>query len=271
MAVSKCCHYLKCINLAAKVCTSARLSSYCQPMRCMSTITKPGLDLTFEKYEGKEIALVRMTNDDNRLSPQVIDDFGTLLSEIESNKSCQILITTGQGKYFSNGLDKDHVASLDSEGLRKYLEHLSQLLLRLLVLPMVTVAAVNGHAFAGGAFLALSHDLRAMRSDRGWLSWNEIFVSIRFPTVLLQLVRQKIPPNHHSQAIVFGKRFTAPEALQAGIVDHITEEGRLLEDAKLLANQLFGPQGFNRDLLKTFKNDLYRPVLELFPQAKKSV
>ena len=81
--------------------------------------------------------------------------------------------------------------------------------------------------------------------------------------------RHKIPTNHQSQAVLFGKRFPAPEALHAGIVDLITEEGRLLEDAKMLANRVLATQGFNRDLLKTFKCDLYRPILEQFPEAKK--
>ena len=82
MAAYKCCH-VNFVNFASKISTLLRLRHVHQPLRRMSAITTPGLNFTFDKYDGKEFALLSMTNNDNRLSPQFIDDFGTLLSEIE--------------------------------------------------------------------------------------------------------------------------------------------------------------------------------------------
>ena len=90
---------------------------------------------------------------------------------------------------------------------------------RFLVLPCPTVAAMNGHAFAGGAFMALSCDYRIMREDRGWFCVSEVDVGVPIPPAMMGILQGKLPANTARDALLTGKRYTADEAIAAGIAD----------------------------------------------------
>jgi hypothetical protein len=106
---------------------------------------------------------------DNALSPAFLDSVEAALAEVEGSEGPAALVTTGAGKYYSTGLDLGIIGG-DPEGLPAYVSRVQRLYARLLRLETPTVAAVNGHAFAGGAMLTLCHDHRIMRADRGY--WN---------------------------------------------------------------------------------------------------
>ena len=91
-----------------------------------------------------------------------------LLDELEPIEGPFALVTTGAGKFYSNGLDLDWVLGEGATDAA-FLSDVERLLLRILDLPAITVAAVNGHAFAAGAMLATAHDVVIMREDRGIL------------------------------------------------------------------------------------------------------
>ena len=84
------------------------------------------------------------------------------------------LVLAGEGKFFNNGLNVEVIMALKGDDMRRFGESMGQILGRLLLAPLPTVAAVNGHAFAAGAFLALVCDYRIMREDRGWFCISEV-------------------------------------------------------------------------------------------------
>ncbi|KAI3945715.1 hypothetical protein MKW98_022989 [Papaver atlanticum] len=118
-------------------------------------------------------------DDERRLSPTLIESIRIALKQVRSTaKPGSVLITTAQGKFFSNGFDLEYAASTGSAtrsdnrfcgmfGGFKFV------IAELLSLPMPTVAAVSGHAAAAGFFLALSHDYVLMRKDKGVLYMSE--------------------------------------------------------------------------------------------------
>ncbi|XP_062581606.1 uncharacterized protein LOC134243364, partial [Saccostrea cucullata] len=126
-------------------------------------------------------ALLRMKNGQNRWNLTTLNQLNNALDEVERLVIASILVTTGEGKFYSNGLDLDWVNSIgrSSDAGRQFLADLHDTLWRIMHFPIPTVAAINGHCFAAGAFLALCHDYRVMRSDRGWISWNETLISLR--------------------------------------------------------------------------------------------
>ena len=130
---------------------------------------------------------------------------------------------------------------------------------RLLVLPCPTVAALNGHAFAGGAFLALSCDYRLMREDRGWFSVSEVDVGVPIPQPLMGMLEGKLTPNTARDALLTGKRYTADEAIAAGISDSKASEQELLSNAKALATQLATKEP---GIFKTLKQRWFGPMAD---------
>merc|ERR1719244_1708925 len=110
-----------------------------------------------------------MSKKDNRINATFLKEFNALLDAVEESKTCKGLITTGEGKFYSNGIDLEWCMQLKTkeEGVA-YLQDLNKFLLRIVMFPMPTLAMINGHSFAGGAMIASAHDLRVMNTDKGW-------------------------------------------------------------------------------------------------------
>ncbi|XP_069113079.1 uncharacterized protein [Argopecten irradians] len=156
-----------------------------------------------------------------------------------------------------------------SSSFQKALENI---MWRVMHYPLPTIAAINGHAFAGGAFLAMSHDYRVMRADRGWISWNETHLKLRLGDMLLDLLSKKVlAMKSIREAVLFGKRVTADQAKELFLVDAMAELPDLIPKAKQLALEALGPNGIDRDMLQVMKQDLYvRPSGDkpFLPEAK---
>jgi enoyl-CoA hydratase/carnithine racemase len=126
------------------------------------------------------------------------------------------------------------------EGLADYLGRVHGLFARVLAFPRVTVAAINGHAFAGGLMLALAHDLRVMRADRGYACLPESDLRLNLQPGMTALVQAKLRKQVAHEAIVTGRRYGGAEALARGIVDHAEDEAGVLERALARAAELAG-------------------------------
>jgi enoyl-CoA hydratase/carnithine racemase len=133
-------------------------------------------------------------------------------------------------------------------------------LARILAFPIPTIAAMNGHAFAGGAMMTLAHDFRVMRSDRGYFCLPEVDISIPFTVPLSEIIRQKLSPQVAHRAMLTGKRFSAEEALACGIVDEHAPEADVLPKAIALAQDL-APKG--RSTLGAIKRNAFSGLLGL--------
>src|SRR5665811_404494 len=103
---------------------------------------------------------------ENRLNESFVGEVNEALDKVENAGLPTALVTTGAGKFYSNGLDLDWLGTAADPG--GFMDEVHRLLFRVLTFPAVTVAAVNGHAFAAGAMLATAHDFMIMRSDRGY-------------------------------------------------------------------------------------------------------
>lgn len=167
---------------------------------------------------------------ENRISPQWLSEIESALDEVESTDEPIALVTTGQGKFFSNGLDLDWLKQ-NSDQHDAYIGRMQVLLARVLVLPVPTVAAINGHAFGGGAMLALAHDFRVMRENRGFVCFPEVDISIPFTAGMNALITAKLSPRSALTAMTTGHRYTAPEAVAAGLVEESGEQDALRQIA----------------------------------------
>ncbi len=183
----------------------------------------------------------------------------TELDRVEADGAATGLVVTGTDKYFSNGFDLEFLGRLDSEQLPIFIRDAQQLVARVLTFPMPTVAAVNGHAFGIAAMLALAHDQRIMRADRGWWCLPEIDLGLPFAPFMTALIRARLSDLTASEAILSGRRYTGDEAVAAGIADASATEDALIGAAVAAAASRAGK---GREITATLKRDLYAPVLD---------
>ncbi len=189
-----------------------------------------------------EVYVLRFTDDENRFNRNSIDAINEALADLEAIDGPRALVTTGDGKFFSNGLDLDWMGS-GAEDPMKFVRDVTRTLARVLSAPFPTVAALNGHAFAGGAMLALAHDRRVMRADRGYWCVNEVALGMTFATGMNELIAGRLPNQVAHIAMTAAHRFGGAEALASHVVDAIADEDMVLGTAIDLARSLASTAG----------------------------
>lgn len=191
----------------------------------------------------------------NALDLELVQAIHSALDEVqEDSKGPCALILTASGKSFSNGLSLLKITSYNSEQVLTFSDEMQRLYGRLVNFPVPTVAALNGHAFAGGAFLAMCCDYRVMRSDKGWFCISEIDVGVSIVPEIMAVAKLKLSKTVLRDAVLTGKRFSGEECLTLNICDAICEEHELLDMAK----EIIAPIALKkRHIFKNFKNTLY--------------
>jgi enoyl-CoA hydratase/carnithine racemase len=176
----------------------------------------------------------------NRLTLDWIATVEAHLGEVEESAAPRALVTTASGKCWSTGIDLDWIAA-NVEKTEEFLERLHALFARVLALGVPTVAAIQGHAFAGGAMLALAHDQRVMRQDWGYFCLPEIDLSLPFTPAMTELIRARLDPQVAHEAMTTGRRYNGADALARGIVDQLADAedlpARAIDLAEALADK----------------------------------
>jgi enoyl-CoA hydratase/carnithine racemase len=204
-----------------------------------------------------DVVVLDLGDGENRFSPDWVAAVGAALDEVAAAEGPRALVTTASGRFYSNGLDLEWLAA-HQEQRADYVGSVQRLLARLLALPVVTVAAVPGHAFAAGAMLTLAHDFRVMRADRGFWCLPEVDIGLPFSPGMSALVQARLTPQTAHEAMVTGRRYGGTDALAAGLVDAAVAEDAVRDTALELARGLTGKAG---DTLGTIKARMYAPVL----------
>lgn len=183
------------------------------------------------------IAVLNLGPDENRFSPDWLDTVDGLLDDVLTQ--AQALVTVGAGKFYSNGLDLDWLMS-HGDRADWYVGRVQGLFSRVLTFPLPTVAAVNGHAFGAGAMLAVAHDYRVMRSDRGYLCFPEVDIHIPFTPGMASLIQAKLAPQTAVTAMTTGHRYGGEAAVAAGLADRAATEHEVRSAAIDLMRPLVG-------------------------------
>ncbi len=194
------------------------------------------------------VAVLNLGRGENRLNPDSVEQIHALLDEVEGG-DFTALVTTAEGKIWCNGFDLPWLAGR-SEMAGSMLESGQRLFARILTFPLPTVAAIQGHAFAGGLILALAHDLRVMRTDRGYLCLPEVTFAGVFTPGNTDLLRARMTPQVAHRAMVLGDRFDASDALASALIDEVVPEDEVLGRAIALAASRGGHDGAGVTALK---------------------
>ncbi len=210
-----------------------------------------------------DVYLLNLGDGENRFTPEWMAAVSEAFDEVEHAEGPRALVTTASGKIWSNGLDLDLLLA-DPRGSGAYIASVQTLFSRLLTLPAPSIAALQGHTFAAGAMLALAHDTRLMRADRGFFCLPEIDLGIPFTPGMAALVQARLPHQTAHDAMITGRRYGGHEALAAGIVSGAPSEDELLPASMAAARELARKAGAT---LRTIRTEMYRRPLELLHQG----
>lgn len=207
-----------------------------------------------------DVFVLTMNAGENRWNTNFVRAFDTRLDEVLASAGPAALVTASANpKFFSNGLDLDwRRGEGDGAGGDKAVfgQEFMALMARLITFPIPTVCAVNGHGFGAGFMLALCHDVRVMRADRGYLCANEIELGMRIPDEELALFRHKMSGSAFFDTVQLARRWTGPDAQAAGFVAATAPLDDLPGLAVAQAERL-APLGANRELYSGSKERIF--------------
>lgn len=168
-------------------------------------------------------------------------------------------VVTGSGRIFSAGVDLKRFLDAGDAYRAGFIDAFARAFRTFAALEIPVIAAINGHAIAGGAVLAAAADLRLMAEGKGRIGVPELLVGVPFPAVALETVRFAWPAAPLAQLAFEGRTLLPDEALAAGLVDAVLPaEGllaRSLERAQAIAAR-------DRESVRLTKRQLRAPLLE---------
>lgn len=203
------------------------------------------------------VFVLHLDDGENRFNLDTVAELSRLVAVVEAASGPRALVTVGEGKFWSNGLDLDWLTA-NQPRAPELLLAVHELFAQVVAAGVPTVAALQGHCYAAGAMLALAHDIRIMREDRGFFCLPEIDIRLAFSPGMSALVSSKLTPQVAHEAMVFGRRYGGVDAASLRIVDETASESDILPRAIAVAASLAGKDSAT---LATIKRTLYAPVL----------
>ena len=168
-------------------------------------------------------------------------DLDDAFERLEGEFSECAVVLTADGPTFSAGLDFEEafaaLATTDPKQLADWIRRYQETNLRIWRHPRPTVAAINGHAFAGGLITALDCDYR-ITVEGARFALNEVPIGIAMPAIYVEIIRYAVGTTAASAATLFGHEFDTAEALRTGFVHAVTTPDRLLADAIAAAERI---------------------------------
>lgn len=196
----------------------------------------------------------------NPIDLQLVNELANALHEIKRDPGMHgLVLSSSSHKFFSIGFDIPNLFELDKEDFKHFYRAYNQACLDLYTLPKPTVAAVTGHAIAGGCILALCCDYRYIAEGRRLMGLNEVKLGVPIPYVGDSILRS-ITSERNATEIMYGGEFYQPaELLQMGVVDQVLPIEQLKEKTVEKVNLL---GAFPREAFAMIKRNRVEAVEE---------
>lgn len=215
----------------------------------------------------ENVAVLTMNDGENLFNPGFLESFLSVLDEIENSTESNVLVvTSSHEKIFSNGIDLEWLGPIVLENnmdeRNSFLYSMMALFRRILLYPMPTIAAISGHAFAGGAIMSCAFDFRFMRTDRGYFCFPEVDLGIPFLPGMLAVIKKAIPLYKFEEMQYTGARLTAEECEKHNIVFKACH----MDD--LMAEVLSYAKGLNkkRAIILEMKKRMYKDIVRVMEE-----
>jgi enoyl-CoA hydratase len=183
------------------------------------------------------LALVRLTSGKaNALNPRSLAAIERALDEAAGGDARGVVLT-GYERFFSAGLDLVTLYGLERDAMDGFMAWFDAVMLRVFAFPRPVVAALGGHAVAGGAVLALACDARVMGAGSARFGLNEIRLGVPFPASALEIVRHAVPARSVETVLYDGELVDPRAALERGLVSEVVD-GDVVEAARRVCGRL---------------------------------
>jgi enoyl-CoA hydratase len=167
----------------------------------------------------------------NAMTPELLDTLERMIDGFERGPAA-VSVLTGYDRFFSGGLALTHIIDFDAGQMRSFIEHFSRVMVRVFACEKPIVAAINGHAIAGGCVLALMCDWRIIVDDPSVrIGLNETQLGIGLPSIVIEALRTSVPPTSLVPIAMEGTLFAPGDALALGLVHERVAAGDLLARA----------------------------------------
>lgn len=173
----------------------------------------------------------------NTLDTEFCDALAARFDALRSDPA-KAAVMTGQGKIFSAGVDLKRLSEGGAGYVRRFLPALHRLYDAVFFHPKPVVAAINGHAIAGGCVLAACADRRIMAQGTARIGLTELLVGVPFPALAFEVVRGTVPERYLAEVAYSGATYDTDAALERGWIDEVVEPEDLIEDALAVAQEL---------------------------------
>ena len=208
------------------------------------------------------VATATLNDGENRFNPDFLNAYLDVLDDIENNTAATTLVvTSSHEKIFSNGIDLEWLVPViqqnDIARAKDFFYLLNRLFKRLVTYPMVTVAAISGHAFAGGAIMSCAFDFRFMRSDRGYFCFPEVDLGIPFLPGMNELLKKAMPRYMVEYLQYTGARMTADQGVEHHIIRQACPMETLMETTLAFAKTI----NKRRPVVAEMKKRLNQPIV----------
>lgn len=210
----------------------------------------------------EKIAIITMNNGENRMNLEFTGGMLTTFDEIEKEESASaVVITSSDQKNWSQGIDLDWMVARVGEGdfgtVKKFIYSLNDVYKRILLFPTPVIAAINGHAAAGGAILSCVCDFRFMRADRGFFLFPEINIEIPFYPGMLAFTKRAFPYHKFEEAMLTGNRYTATELEEFNVIRKACEDREaVLTEAIAFAKTFNKKRGIFGEMKKRMNREI---------------
>ena len=204
------------------------------------------------------VAILRLAHGKaSALDLELLAGFQEALANVAAADARAVVIT-GTGGIFSAGVDLFRLVKEGAPYVGRFFPAMVDAFTELFLFPRPVIAAVNGHAIAGGAIITAACDYRLMASGKARVGVPELAVGVPFPALALEIVRFAIPPQHVEDLVYSGATITADDAFGRGLIDEVVDPDALLDRAIAVAAD-FGSRP--RDAFRMTKRQLRMPYV----------
>lgn len=175
--------------------------------------------------EGQTVVLRLAKERANAIDPVLLEDLARACDELAHDDTVRgVLLASAHPTMFSPGLDLVTLIEFTRPELQSFLGKFASVVWALYGLNKPMVAAINGHAMAGGCIFALTADYRVLRRG-AQIGLNEVKVGVPLPWSVALLLRASVSPSSLTRVALLGRNFSDEEAVRAGLVDEVAEPG----------------------------------------------
>ncbi|HOG16545.1 MAG: Carnitinyl-CoA dehydratase [Syntrophaceae bacterium PtaU1.Bin231] len=210
------------------------------------------------------VAIINMTNGENRHNPAFVAELLQAFDEIEKEPELSsVVIRSADAKNWTIGIDLAWLMGVfgkqDLQAIRDFMYGLNKMFTRILLFPMPVIAAINGHAFGDGSIMACACDFRFMKADRGFFCFPEVDINIPFLPGMLAILKKAIPRHKLEEMVLSGRRCGAAELERDHVLVKACENEEALMKETISFARTFAKK---RPVFGELKRRLNRSIVE---------